>query len=549
MTRTLVVCCADWPIRAADQADRDRPVAVGSHQGIVATNPAARAAGVRVGLRRREAQGRCPELVLIPADPARDARRFDPVVAALGAFTPQVEIVEPGVAALGTRGPSRYFGGDDALADQVHHAVAGAIDDPDASTVRVGVADGPLIAHLAASAATSGVPKIVPPGAAPSFVAPIPLHALAGLVETPDLLATWTRLGLRTLGDVAALPASAVLGRFGTEGIRIHQLAGGVDPTVSSPTPIPAEVDTVVDFDPPETRADAVAFAVRTAADEFVHRLGNLGVSCAQIVVTLSTDHAEELQRRWRLDGPGRSAERNRPPAVLIAERVRWQTDGWLTGSAGTRPSAGITRVTLAPGEVRPARGTQPGFWGGASEAEVRAAHAVARLEALVGPDAVCVLEPRGGRHPGSEAALVPTATVDLGVRHPVALPEATGREQPPWPGRLPAPSPTLVLADPRPVELLDAAGASVGVSGRGELEGTPVEVRFDDDDRAGAARSRAARATTITAWAGPWPVDERWWDPERHRRQARLQLVTSRGTALLVTRQDRRWWLTAVYD
>lgn len=543
MTRTLVVCCADWPIRAADEADHDRPVAVWSHRGIVATNPAARAVGVRVGLRRREAQGRCPELELIPEDPARDARRFDPVVAALGAFTPQVEIVEPGVATLATRGPSRYFGGDDALADRVHRAVAETIGDPDRSTVRVGVADGPLIAHLAARVATCRTPKIVPPGTAPSFVAPLPLRALDGLVAAPDILATWTQLGLRTLGDVAALPAAAVLGRFGTDGVRLHQLAGGVDPTTSSPTPIPAEVDVVVDFDPPETRADAVAFTARGSADSFVHRLGNRGLSCAQVVITLSTDHAEELQRRWRLDGPARSAERNRSPAVLIAERVRWQTDGWLTGSHLTRPSTGITRVTLAPGEVRPARGTQPGFWGGASAAERRAAHAVARLEALAGPDAVCVIEPRGGRHPGSEAALVPTATVELGALRPLGPADGPDRGQPPWPGRLPAPSPTLVPADPTPVEVVDDAGASVEVSGRGELLGTPHTVRLTDDAHRGSGRS-----ATITAWAGPWPVDERWWDPERHRRQARLQLLTAQGTALLVTRQHRRWWLTAVY-
>ncbi|HET8930815.1 MAG TPA: hypothetical protein VFN21_09180 [Acidimicrobiales bacterium] len=552
MTRTLVVICEDWPIRAARQTpdhdaepiDPARPTAVWSHRGIVATNPTARAVGVQVGLRRREAQGRCPELLLIAEDPARDARCFDPVVAALSAFTPLVEIVEPGVAALGTRGPSRYFGGDDALAMRIHRAVTEVIGDPDRSTVRVGVADGPLIAHLAARMAAPHTPKIVPAGTAPSFLAPLPLRALVGLVATPDILATWTQLGLRTLGDVAALPAAAVLGRFGTDGTRLQQLARGRDPTTSAPTPLPEEVDTVLDFDPPETRADAVAFAVRATADSFARRLVNLGLSCAQVVVTLSTDHAEEHQRRWRLDGPGRSAEQTRPPAVLIAERVRWQTDGWLTGSNGMRPSAGITRVLLAPGEVRPARGAQLGFWGGASAADERAAHAVARLEALVGPDAVCVIEPRGGRHPGSETALVPTATADLGARSPLLRSSGAGREDPPWPGRLPAPSPTLVPTAPRPVEVVDTEGTSVGVSGRGELLGTPATMRFAGDDR----HPRPGRSTTITAWAGPWPVDERWWDPERRQRQARLQLVTAEGDALLVTRQHHRWWLTAVY-
>lgn len=544
MSRTLVVCCADWPIRAADQADHDRPVAVWSHRGIVATNAAARAVGVRVGLRRREAQGRCPELSLLPEDPARDARRFDPVVAALGTFTPQVEIVEAGVAALGTRGPSRYFGGDVALADRIHHTVAEVIGDPTGTAVRVGVADGPLIARLAAHSAPTRTPTIVPAGAAASFVAPLPLQALVGLVAAPDILATWTQLGLRTLGDVAALPVAAVLGRFGTDGIRLHQLAGGTDPTASTPTPVPPDLDATIDFDPPETRADAVAFAVRATADHFVHRLGALGLACDQVVITLSTDHAEELRRRWRLDGPSRAAEQHRSTAVLIAERVRWQTDGWSTGPADSRPTTGITRVVLAPGEVRAARGSQPGFWGGASAAERRAAHAVARLEALVGPDAVCVLEPRGGRHPGSETRLVPAATVDLGARRGSTRPDVAGRSDPPWPGRLPTPSPALVPTDPLPVQLTDDRGTGVEVSGRGDLIGIPTAVHFAGDD----GRPAATRPAAVAAWAGPWPVDERWWDPDRHRRQARLQLVTAEGTALLVTRQQRRWWLTAVY-
>ncbi|MBT5905351.1 MAG: hypothetical protein HOH27_06055 [Acidimicrobiaceae bacterium] len=50
-------------------------------------------------------------------------------------------------------------------------------------------------------------------------------------------------------------------------------------------------------------------------------------------------------------------------------------------------------------------------------------------------------------------------------------------------------------------------------------------------------------------AWAGPWPVDERWWDPLRRRRRVRLQVVTADGTALLVVLTDGRWTVAATYD
>jgi protein ImuB len=52
-----------------------------------------------------------------------------------------------------------------------------------------------------------------------------------------------------------------------------------------------------------------------------------------------------------------------------------------------------------------------------------------------------------------------------------------------------------------------------------------------------------------ITAWAGPWPVAERWWRPQGARRRARFQLVTEGGAAWLAAVQDGRWQIEARYD
>ena len=422
-TRSLVLVVDDWPVRAAGFVETDRPVAVWSSRGILATNAAARAMGVRIGLRRREAQGRCPELHLVAHDPARDARVFEPVVAALARLTPQVEVVTPGVGAVATRGPARYFGGDDALSRRAADEVGAVLGTPEA--VRVGVADGPLAAQLAALSAGPGRCRVVPPGDTRAFVAPIRLRTLARFAPDPQLPVTLDRLGLDTLGDLAALPEAAVAGRFGPDGLWLYRLACGADPRELHLAAIPEDIDEVVDLDPPELRADAVAFAARAAAGRFVARLADRGLSCAQVVITLSTDHAEEHRRRWRLDGPSRPNDASRSPAVAIAERTRWQLDGWLSSPAGTRPSAGVIRVILAPGAIEAARGTQLGFWGGVSAADERAARAVARLEALVGPDAVRVVEARGGRHPDSAATLVPAATTGLDPTRTLALPRA----------------------------------------------------------------------------------------------------------------------------
>ena len=86
---------------------------------VVACSPAASAVGVTVGQRRRVAQQRCPEAMLLDHDTDRDARQFEPVVRAVNELTPRLEIVEPGWLCVEARGPSRYYGGDERLGERI----------------------------------------------------------------------------------------------------------------------------------------------------------------------------------------------------------------------------------------------------------------------------------------------------------------------------------------------------------------------------------------------------------------------------------------------
>jgi protein ImuB len=52
-----------------------------------------------------------------------------------------------------------------------------------------------------------------------------------------------------------------------------------------------------------------------------------------------------------------------------------------------------------------------------------------------------------------------------------------------------------------------------------------------------------------VVAWAGPWPLEERWWDAARARRRARFQLVTDVGAAWLVSIESGAWQVEALYD
>lgn len=516
--------CLDWPVVAAG-VPLDEPAAVLFANRVIACSPAARADGVEPGLRRREAQGRCPDLVVLERDEARDARAFEPVVAALEALTPRIEITLPGCCAFQTRGPSRYFGGDAALAERAQALVAGVL--ADRGVCQVGVADGPFAAQLAARAAGAGAAgiEVVPMGGAAtaSFLAPLPVAAL----EQPELADILVRLGVRTLGDLAAVPAADIVGRFGADGARAHRLARGLDERPPATRPPPPELEAVAEVDPPAERVDQAAFVAKALAGDLHARLSAMGLACTRLLVSAETEHGERLERFWRDEGalgPG-----------AIADRVRWQLDGWLSGAAAQRPTAGITRLALVPDEVAPARGRQLGFWGGTAEAGERVGRALARIEGLLGPEAVAVPERRGGRAPAEQVALVPASAVDLGAPRPAVDPSWVPE---PWPGRVPAPAPAVVHPEPLPAELVDGGGAPVGVTGRGTSTTVPARLSVAGELWA-----------PVVAWAGPWPVDERWWDPPAHRRRARAQVVTADGTARLLALEGGRWWVEATYD
>ncbi len=156
--RTVVLWWDDWPVVVAGRA-ADAVVVVANNK-VVAMSAAARVDGVRVGQRRREAQGRCPSAEVLAFDEGANARAFETVVAAVEELCPRVEAVRPGVLAFASRGPSRYFGGDAALIVQIRALVCDAVRTRLKLEVGngpgVGVADGNFAASLAARAARLG---------------------------------------------------------------------------------------------------------------------------------------------------------------------------------------------------------------------------------------------------------------------------------------------------------------------------------------------------------------------------------------------------------
>ena len=176
--------------------------------------------------------------------------------------------------------------------------------------------------------------------------------------------------------------------------------------------------------------------------------------------------------------------------AGAIAERVRWQLDGWLSSGAAT---AGLTLLRLTPDEVKPDHGRQLGFWGGSAAADDRAARALARIQGMLGPEGVVTAVVGGGRDPAGQVRLVPwgdprepgLARPSRGVARLIPPARAVpadhggGRRRDPALARSSAPAGAGGGA-PRSVaaELARRRGPVGGGVGRGELSGPGVAGR-----------------------------------------------------------------------
>jgi len=196
----------------------------GREQHVGACSPAAEAFGIHAGMALGEALARCPSLALVPPDPAGVADRWERVLVRLESIGAAVEPERPGLACFAARGLLRLHGGS---LERVLDAASRALRQP----ARLGAGPSRFCALAAASRARVRRPAVVPGGEAEAaaYLAPLPVALLRGRRETAELPEPLARLGIETLGALAALPRDAVADRFGAPGLLAHELARGRD--------------------------------------------------------------------------------------------------------------------------------------------------------------------------------------------------------------------------------------------------------------------------------------------------------------------------------
>ncbi|GAC1380919.1 MAG: DNA polymerase Y family protein [Marmoricola sp.] len=514
--RVLALACPDWPVVAASweqPMDRRLPVAVLTNNRVTACNDSARGEGIRTQMRRRDAQSKCPELVLIPADPQRDVRAFEAVLSAVEALRPGVAPIRPGLLAV--KSPGRFYGGDENAAAVLTETVVevGVWD------ARVGVADDVSTAVQAAYETSEQGWLVIPEGATADFWKTLPVEALfaSGSPEEAEEIAEFVgllrRLGMRTLGQFAALKSSEVLVRFGRRGARLHRLirgeaTGGID----SRKP-PPDLDVVIDFEPPLESIEAVGFSARQSADTFVGQLGERGFVCTSVTIEAETDRGTRTARTWR--------HATWFSATDLIDRLHWQ----MAAAAQARTiDASISRVVFIPEAVDAASAHADALWGHGNNERIE--RGIAKVQALLGYEAARRPVLQGGRSPADRQALVPWGEQATLLRSPTL----------PWPGSIPPPAPCRVFTQPHPSDVLDERHQRIRVDARGAISGVP-------------ARFLTPQGWEhVDGWAGPWPVEEAWWEDEP-RRIARFQMISTAGRAWLLRYENGDWLTEAGYD
>ncbi len=278
---------------------------------------------------------------MIAAVVARDASdaAHARALATLRALLPHVGVHAPGVYLCDLAGTERVLGAPSRVARRIIERLARV-----RAPASVAVAATPFAARVAAERTGDGEVRLV--ADAREHLAPLPLEVLP---LDPALVDELGLLGLRSVGDFAALPRGSVFERFGRGAARAHALARAEDEERVRADAPPRRIRARRVWEDPLASREQLVFALRTAIDEVAAALAADGLAALRLGVRLEREGAEPLRLERAILPPARE------PAALLRS-LRWA----LEERAHLGRVVGCAVEAL---EAEPARGRQLGLF------------------------------------------------------------------------------------------------------------------------------------------------------------------------------------------
>jgi len=265
--------------------------------------PEASRQGVRPGMLLREVTALCPEAIFIEPNPVREATIFDEILRSLETFSPSIEAGPPGCCYVDLQGLQRHDTSPEAGAVRLLRLL------PPVLRPRAGIAPGKFTALCAARKAHPGNTLLIAEAMVNHFLADVPI---AWLPIDPKRIDQMERLGLRTLGEVAALPMTAMQARFGKDGRRAWELANGRDDLAVIPLQRPESVVEGLTLPAPSTSREMLLLGIEQLVRRAFGRpeLRHRHVRQVQVQVLIEENRSWEKSLTFREPtGPDRIIE------------------------------------------------------------------------------------------------------------------------------------------------------------------------------------------------------------------------------------------------
>jgi protein ImuB len=395
-------------------------------------------------------------------------------------FSPHIEQTTMDTVTFRTDGLGHLFGPPDQLAAAI--------------SSRIGIPASIAIAREPDTAihAARGFPgvTVIPPGSEAKVLAPLPLSLLESTPETAQILYAW---GIKTFGELAALPPLGISARLGEEGTHLLEQARGECTRQLRPLEEPLEFEETLELDYPVELLEPLAFLLARLLNELCQRLSSRALAANEIRLCLFLEDRTQHEATLKLPLPMRD-----PQGFL--KLLQLELDA-------RPPQAPVVKIRMALEPVKPRTQQQGLFLPVAPEPE-RLEITLARLMNLLGADNVGSPRIRNTHRPDS-FQIDRFSTLKKAPDQPAPAPPLILRRYRPMKHA------QVILANKRPVKI-----SSMNISGK------------------------------VLAAAGPWRTSGEWWQAEPWDHDE-WDIALSDG-ALYRIHEDRRtgrWFFEGNYD